>query len=749
MIVNKLRNGFLALAVLMIASCTEEKFDQPRSADEGREAMVTLRLSTAPETTGMPGTRGIENETIDEGTDPDYKVEDFWLVQYNGAGYMLGSPRYFTKRDFAGDKEITIPVILPTVDNIAYKCVIIANTHSEGFHSTLTNANTIDKLKAIAVPVKEQKDLFITDSESGDSHKCLLMNSVTEVTNQTERLDCELYRNVAKLTLKLENKTNSKVKITSVQLRNVADRMFVADRLYDGAATPSPTTEESSFMNMPIENHEISEGGNTELKYYLPRNMRGKSSNQDPMQKNVNAPDYATFVEIMAEDTDKKTPLRYRFYLGADMKNDFNVEPNHHYTLPITIVDKGNAFGDSRVEDLGEVKLAEANSYIINPTVGEAQTVYSVPITRINTFWKSEHVYDHAIGVNDEWIAEVLWQDQPALIEFYAEDGTPVEKFNGKGDTFFHFRPKQGAKGNVLIGVRIKNTGAYLWSWHLWITDYNPDYTFPWKKDTYSYPVEGGHVYRYADKPGSTLIWDNKYNGKYIMDRNLGASTADASLAAHGLYYQFGRKDPFPAPATQLYDINGKKLPQTSGNTDCIQLTKDKTTLIQSVNIPYAFNYIASSTYENWMSDNKYHNEVWNNPDWHNSEDKSLFDPCPPGWKLPEAGAYDIFQAITGDPNASNYDALLGDNGFNSNEKDAGWHFYMNAEGKGETTFFPAAGSRIPSINNLYSAGYFWTSTPDNENSAKGLYIYSGGATQFKFNRMHGLSVRCVQDDSK
>lgn len=122
--------------------------------------------------------------------------------------------------------------------------------------------------------------------------------------------------------------------------------------------------------------------------------------------------------------------------------------------LPITISDKGDASADNRVEDMGEVELAESNSYLINPLKGDVQTLYSVPITRINKFWGSSDglldlTDDNTLSATTEWVAEVIWQDQPMrLINFCSKDGSVADgntDYSGTGESFFYFKPIDGS----------------------------------------------------------------------------------------------------------------------------------------------------------------------------------------------------------------------------------------------------------------------------------------------------------------
>lgn len=137
------------------------------------------------------------------------------------------------------------------------------------------------------------------------------------------------------------------------------------------------------------------------------------------------------------------------------------------------------------------------------------------------------------------------------------------------------------------------------------------------------------------------------------MDRNIGAkgpSYYDGSEASYnnsfGMYYQVGRKDPFP-PNGKLYKITGEVQAElTTTNADWIT-SKGLTPvnydipLLNTVKFPTQF--VTYQTYERgWKYDN------WRNPSWYpqgNGDGKSFYDPCPPGWKLPNNRIFDIFFA--------------------------------------------------------------------------------------------------------
>jgi uncharacterized protein (TIGR02145 family) len=358
----------------------------------------------------------------------------------------------------------------------------------------------------------------------------------------------------------------------------------------------------------------------------------------------------------------------------------------------------------------------------------------------------------------------VIWQDKAnvGLIEFCQADGTVITtgKYEGTGGvSYFYFRPNnRQARGNVLIGIKKKGATEYLWSWHVWLTGYAPDAAPPaWQKDIYSYGVPGGAVHRYS---GAT--WSTNYTDKFIMDRNFGAASADREQgvdSTRGLYYQFGRKDPFPAPFVKLYNVSGTAVTAfTAIANDCIVRVTGATSIKAAVQYPYNF-YVPESG--DWLQNNPYYTRLWNSPEWYTSvpkAGKSLFDPCPPGWRLPVNGTWNTFAlAGTNTPNAANNSAVNPDatsdyyyHQSSGNEQKTGWEFYMSAS-SGETAFYPAPGYRDISSSALTLnrfVGYYWSASQNNRANAFCLYFYSSGAIPQHGNnsRSYGYPVRCVQE---
>ncbi len=697
-----------ALALMPLLWSCEQDLQEPDDFPQAGE-LVTLpmTLNAMPEFSNNLGTKAVDENLVS-----DYKISDYWIIEYNGSGDnagRVGSPVYYVADPDETDPKVS--VMMPE-GNEDYTLIILANTHSRGLLSDLSGPKcaTLGLMRRYAKPITGLESLYSAgNGTAGDGD--IYMNGELPFNKNTDVLNFNLYRNVAKLTLTITNLEDSGVEINSVQIKNVPSAMVYADMMWHRDdktySSAAPAFEGLTYLNLELDtsgdgNALIAENSTGRFVYYLPRNCQGTNNSTAHSSKNNNAPQNATYVELLATDTETGMPLRYRFYPGQNMKNDFNIIPNYHYTLPITIKNKGNALMDDRVEDLGRVNLEDANAYIINPLDGDAQAIYSIPIfERINAFWGSvdgkstSGLNDNVISTSTEWVAEVIWQDQPGgLMEFWDEKkpaGEYSQKvYSGKFDENVQFRVKKNAKGNVLVGVRKAGDqykGEYLWSWHLWITDYNPDYiSSAWVDGQYKYdlPDNVGTVYRYAGG-----LWESEYVNKYIMDRSIGAmrAVADSDLTKEqfrestGMFYQWGRKDPFPRD-TPLYDGYGTQI-HFDGGTFGSPIGRAAGPANLNVVTAHPHLFYTNSSGSDWMSNNNYAGNSWYNPNWHTMVNgKSFFDPCPAGWKLPKHGAFEIF-GISGVPNAKEYDSTVSGNGYADY-----WSFYISDYGKGPTQKF-------------------------------------------------------------
>lgn len=152
-------------------------------------------------------------------------------------------------------------------------------------------------------------------------------------------------------------------------------------------------------------------------------------------------------------------------------------------------------------------------------------------------------------------------------------------------------------RGNVKIAAYDK-AGKIVWSWHIWVTDK---------------PQNQGYS-----------------NGYVALDRNLGAVTNDHNTfqANHsawaGLYYQWGRKDPIFRPTVQQGDWS-TVWPQN--------VKQQRVTVAEAHADPTAYFYDSNSNH--WTTDEQNSDYFWGYISMRDDVKKTLYDPCPPGYRVP------------------------------------------------------------------------------------------------------------------
>jgi uncharacterized protein (TIGR02145 family) len=227
------------------------------------------------------------------------------------------------------------------------------------------------------------------------------------------------------------------------------------------------------------------------------------------------------------------------------------------------------------------------------------------------------------------------------------------------------------------------------------------------------------------------------------MDRNLGATSATPGDAGTiGLHYQWGRKDPFTASSSfsaqteiNVYDDSGNSFTLLSKE----QTVGASNNLQNSIENPEVFYKNDSSPYDwytnanNTSSQNK---ALWGGEILTTPSDKTIFDPCPAGWRVP---------AFKGGQSPW---STLGDNG-SSTSSVGTWENYGVTWTAITAGYWSAAGYRNyndGSLSDVGSNGNNWSASPG---PIGGFYLgfNSGGVYPTGgSNRAYGLSVRCIKE---
>lgn len=146
--------------------------------------------------------------------------------------------------------------------------------------------------------------------------------------------------------------------------------------------------------------------------------------------------------------------------------------------------------------------------------------------------------------------------------------------------------------------------------------------------------------------------------------------------------------------------------------------------------------------------DNAYYN-LWdaNNNTYSTNDNqvvKTIYDPCPVGFKLPASNAFTGF-TTTGSNTSNNYPA----NGIWDSTRN-GWNFYAQANRAGQLIFFPASGTRNyidGKVSLINSDGLYWSTGPHNQSSGWRLNFRPSYVNPLgNYYRSAGYGLRPVQE---
>ena len=227
--------------------------------------------------------------------------------------------------------------------------------------------------------------------------------------------------------------------------------------------------------------------------------------------------------------------------------------------------------------------------------------------------------------------AVVVWQDAFNLIA-----PASLKLVNNNHAIQFEVSKDYICQGNAVIAVRDADKNI-LWSWHIWVTDYNMK-TIEMKSsgsvsNFLTEPIGfcDAELRPYASRKIHVHVTQTEGDGLEASDIIYqGGDNYKVSYGNNAPYYQFGRKDPFPT-STGLANAVRPLYNCSYPTTGTISTTNTATTIAY----PYQFN----------SSDGNTSLELWNAENTltsvnTNAVTKTIYDPSPSGFKLPGVGAF-------------------------------------------------------------------------------------------------------------
>ena len=313
---------------------------------------------------------------------------------------------------------------------------------------------------------------------------------------------------------------------------------------------------------------------------------------------------------------------------------------------------------------------------------------------------------------------EVLWESFGTAATPKKGDIIAAAEYKA-ADGLIHFKtPSKLKDGNALIAAK-DASGNILWSWHVWVCDgWDPDKT--------------AHTY---------------YNDAGVMmDRNLGATSAKpGDASALGLLYQWGRKDPFLGSTSISEDIEAAS---TLKWPDPVASTKETGTIAYSVSHPTTFITTREENYD-WYYTGEFSTD---NTRW--QEEKTIYDPCPAGWKLPNGSSpyHEDLWIIALHKRFVDFPMDYVLYGLNLSK----------SFGDADPIWYPLSGYRVDYSGELWHTGFnagYWTSTYDMDEVDPVAKVMAFGLEMdisehgdvmvfpsYDYCRAFGASVRCVKD---
>jgi hypothetical protein len=349
-------------------------------------------------------------------------------------------------------------------------------------------------------------------------------------------------------------------------------------------------------------------------------------------------------------------------------------DPDQHYPE----VDYSSAIDLSSSESSNCYIVSEGGVYKFKAVKGNSSASLG-EVASVSTLWETD-------GTADVLLAGDL------VFEVRYEDG------------YVAFKTADGFKeGNAVVAAK-DASGNILWSWHLWFTD-----------------EPKGQVYH--NEAGS------------LMDRNLGATSATpGEVGSLGLLYQWGRKDPFLGSAS----ISSHELAQSTAEwPESVVSSEETGTVAYAVANPMTF--ITMNSYnKDWYFDGEGSTETDNTRWEDSSHEKTIYDPCPAGWRIP-----DNIWGLAADAESSSIRHTFDETNMGMN--------LSGVYGDDSTIWYPASGGRDGDkkgeLADVAVWGEYWAAVPTTYPAHTMKVNYDGYVDINTYaNRAHALSVRCIKD---
>lgn len=410
---------------------------------------------------------------------------------------------------------------------------------------------------------------------------------------------------------KIELESVAPLNVVQVNMRNMEDAPELSDNVaaavpafvvINGLRVTTPATEdETNCMKVSVTAYKYDsegkiEGSDTRIRYF----------NIEKLLKSDVSGDYYTIPFEFCDPVESYTDLAV-----PSTSNSYVVNAPGNYTFNIDIA--GN----------GETPYGGFTGGITNPK----DLIQNGKSYGFDWLWASGLTFDNVKAANPSLSDIEVVEKIVNSVEISGETGrVSIGLATGTTETL---------SGNIILALYESNNngsgvGDIVWTWHIWLGA--PEvhhFKFPATSDGYKFTNEN---------------W-------YMLDRNIGAETSTlGNPRSTGLYFQRGRKEPLISFGNRegSTDWTANQIP-TYANTnrfgDIAKWEAGRTYEDVTTPIKYPMSLIEDIDYSG-SSDYYY---AWNAASEVSdvsiaNDTKSMFDPCPPGYRLPTTREWDNFK---------------------------------------------------------------------------------------------------------
>ncbi|MDD7257932.1 MAG: fimbrillin family protein, partial [Prevotellaceae bacterium] len=395
--------------------------------------------------------------------------------------------------------------------------------------------------------------------------------------------------------------------------------------------------------------------------------------------------------------------------------NSYLISAPGYYRIPLVY---GNAIKGG-VDNPSSYKTSHTGTFVLANFKDHAGNDINSPYINVQN------------GTDPAMQAGIVWTDQSGIV-----DGLSVTNAGANSFVNFHVPADKIRNGNAVIAVK-NASGTVMWSWHLWFDHddvlntiactNHTGYTYKFTKQTlgFAWRKWEGSTYDKA-RVARVIVEQTVANGGVKQRAHIDITQNPGNVKEiSSTLYQFGRKDAFPGTDTTPDGSFTK-----AGSNMSIQ---------NGIQHPEIFYTWGSSWYNgyNWYNLWSMDNTTTGSND--NAVVKTVYDPCPAGFKMPASNAFTGFTT-----NGQNYGPKNV-----SGAWDNGWNFNNKISNPDATVYFPAAGYRNYNDGSLdyVGYGYYWSAVPNTTNDGYYLYFIQWDVSpQDSRARSFGFSVRPVSE---